>query len=166
MALILLTIDELPPRMVKEWRQSTNRKPAPSVTIRLSPGIASQDQLLEPSYASHCALKFAALQRKAEPAVVRYPGPGAAVYAESCGSEDGFPDVVCIQLAVKTTSFKGLPDVGSWFRQHRDATATVGDVPATALQRLFILQWQMTQRMSTWLQHIETIERCSSYTTD
>jgi hypothetical protein len=152
----------LPPRTVMEWRQSTNSQPGPSVTVHLSLGIASQNQLLEPSYASHCALEFAALQCKAEPAVVGYPGPGAAVYAQARGSEDGFPDVTRIQLALKAISFEVLPDVGSRLRQHRDATATAGNVPATALQRLFITQ----RKCQTWLGNIETTGECSAYTTN
>ena len=131
-------IDCLPER---EWdggdRSITS---LPSVSIHLSLNIASQNQLLEPSYASHCALKFAALQRKAEPAVVGYPSPGAAVYAQPRGSEDGFPDVARIQLALKAISFEALPNVGSRFRQHRYASTTAGNVPATTLQRLFIVQ--------------------------
>lgn len=93
-------------------------QPTPSDTIHLSLATASQNQLLEPSYASHCTLEFAALQSKAEPAVVGDPRPGAAVYAEPSGLEDGFPDVARIQHALETISFEGLPDVGSGLRQH------------------------------------------------
>ena len=73
-----------------------------SELVTLHPSIASsQNQLLEPSYASHCALKFAALQRKAEPAVVWHPGPGAAAYAQPSGPQEGFPDVVAVELALE-----------------------------------------------------------------